>query len=671
MMHPGKNPRASQAGNIMIVISLGIFGIAALTVSAYMISATGRRDARQRSTYSRLDTTATATNDALFQSLWDHFHENTTAQCLADLRAYLNDSSNLLGTALPDGGEVRHLAGDPILSSWLQSATQKFAGTHVKDLSVRRTDSTGGTMLEFTATVAAGTLERSETRSVTQSFHVGEAAYEGLDYALLAVDNQCTICHLTVDNVARVHNVSEDLTDSFKPTKIGNLGHLEIDDWGNVFLAADLYVGGTILNPYGDQVPALLSALDGAQRTSAGRLDEGAEGELTWTSLNGLEHQFLEYPLGPSGASSVTLPAEFPAPIPDLDGDRMVDAAEVLAVIGNVKGTLAGGIRYEVASGSYIGGSLPATSNIGTITGSHSANLFLIGSQANPLLLDGDVFIDGDLVISGYTKGQGAIYTSGNIYILGSLEYLDGTFPGSGAQRNFGVAADGTINATALVSGGAIIMGQPSTPNETRPTEEPFAQQIMSMTNRDEFTKASSTLPNATGIWLANPNYDASYVPKYLGMKAGDPLWVWVGSESYYDFTLERWLDNWTPHVSSVCQAINSGDPFYDRAHFLMPDWFSEATFDALHAEAVALWPVGDPLRIDGLMYSNIAILCFARSDRGGKILVQGSLIAPTVAVLSMFDTKLYFDERVQRLVHLPRSQPLEVERRLWRARSR
>jgi hypothetical protein len=50
-------------------------------------------------------------------------------------------------------------------------------------------------------------------------------------------------------------------------------------------------------------------------------------------------------------------------------------------------------------------------------------NLYLVGTSANPIQLNGPIVVRGDVVISGYVTGQGAIYAGGNVYVPNSLIY--------------------------------------------------------------------------------------------------------------------------------------------------------------------------------------------------------------------------------------------------------
>ncbi|MDF1837640.1 MAG: hypothetical protein P1V35_07225 [Planctomycetota bacterium] len=72
-----------------------------------------------------------------------------------------------------------------------------------------------------------------------------------------------------------------------------------------------------------------------------------------------------------------------------------------------------------------VGGSMVVDGVLGDDSGEKS-NLYLVGTPANPIVLDGPVVIRGDVIISGTVTGQGAIYNSGNIYVPDSLNYLNG-----------------------------------------------------------------------------------------------------------------------------------------------------------------------------------------------------------------------------------------------------
>jgi len=84
---------------------------------------------------------------------------------------------------------------------------------------------------------------------------------------------------------------------------------------------------------------------------------------------------------------------------------------------------------YEVKAkdeGSSI--SIGGTTMIDAVYGDDAAekeNIYLVGTAADPIELDGPVVVKGDVIISGYVTGQGSIYASGNVYVPDSLTYVD------------------------------------------------------------------------------------------------------------------------------------------------------------------------------------------------------------------------------------------------------
>ena len=52
-------------------------------------------------------------------------------------------------------------------------------------------------------------------------------------------------------------------------------------------------------------------------------------------------------------------------------------------------------------------------------------NLIVVGTDQNPIVIDGPVVIRGDVIIKGKVTGQGCIYAMGNVYIPDNLTYVD------------------------------------------------------------------------------------------------------------------------------------------------------------------------------------------------------------------------------------------------------
>ncbi len=72
-----------------------------------------------------------------------------------------------------------------------------------------------------------------------------------------------------------------------------------------------------------------------------------------------------------------------------------------------------------------VGGSVVASGVLGDDAG-EPQNLYLEGTAADPIVLNGSVVVRGDVILKGVVTGQGAIYSGRNVYVAGSLEYLNG-----------------------------------------------------------------------------------------------------------------------------------------------------------------------------------------------------------------------------------------------------
>ncbi len=59
-------------------------------------------------------------------------------------------------------------------------------------------------------------------------------------------------------------------------------------------------------------------------------------------------------------------------------------------------------------------------------TNSSQPGLYLKGTAANPIRINGPVVIPGDVIISGPITGQGTLYVGGSLYIAGDMTYVNG-----------------------------------------------------------------------------------------------------------------------------------------------------------------------------------------------------------------------------------------------------
>ncbi len=91
------------------------------------------------------------------------------------------------------------------------------------------------------------------------------------------------------------------------------------------------------------------------------------------------------------------------------------------------------------------------------VTNVLNADIVLIGTAANPIVIDGPVVITGDVIIKGEVTGQGTIYSGRNAHIVGDIKYVNspawpkpdidpiGTDAVNATQDFLGLAAKGNV----------------------------------------------------------------------------------------------------------------------------------------------------------------------------------------------------------------------------------
>ncbi len=318
------------------------------------------------------------------------------------------------------------------------------------------------------------------TRTVSQTIRIGGAPFAGFEYAVLANNVNCILCHaefLALDleqNSDSDYDNDSDLYGTFDRIKIAILESLLFRTGSaHSYLSGTVYTRGTVMNDKGTPLSAsglASSTFKGHDfdRTNGQLLQNHSTGNKTIAALlnadvdsEGLLEQFgncyQNYPTEETQMTDGSLPESFPAPFPDVDEDRCVGDSEFAAVMSSMSGSISGGISYGVLDGDvYAGTGLPGASNGASAdlaaSGSYDGNVILVGTSVEPIILDGDIAINGDLVISGPVQGWGTLQVRGNTYIVGDVTYAD-------APGEFGQTTSGSENGLAVVSGGSILMG--------------------------------------------------------------------------------------------------------------------------------------------------------------------------------------------------------------------
>ena len=120
------------------------------------------------------------------------------------------------------------------------------------------------------------------------------------------------------------------------------------------------------------------------------------------------------------------------------------------------------GAVHNVAGGtvsSHYGGAGPSGDEALADRGA----LVLIGTQANPIVVEGPVVVDSDVIIKGYVKGQGTIYSGRNVHIIGDIKYVNPPVWSHPDADDAAVeAANAKKDLLGLVAKGNIVIGDPS-----------------------------------------------------------------------------------------------------------------------------------------------------------------------------------------------------------------
>ena len=215
----------------------------------------------------------------------------------------------------------------------------------------------------------AATAEDAAGHSQTVLRKVQFKQSDIFELAILTEKVDCMFCHLKVDG------------------DVGSIGQFR-PGWGAGTEGANSGAGSNIT---GDFYGASTISGNGTTGTANGTVISGAKN----TAYTG-----SKLPQDSAGKSA------FPG----------LDRAAALA---SATGTMKGGTKKGVTSTGIGTWSSPTTQ--GDINNKFVGNLILTGTDADPIVLDGDVYVSGDVVIKGVVKGRGAIYSGRNTYIAGNL----------------------------------------------------------------------------------------------------------------------------------------------------------------------------------------------------------------------------------------------------------
>lgn len=555
---------------ILVIAAVAVVGVMMLTLLSAAVDSSKWTD-RQVADF-KVETAAETAVAVAASDLWTSFARQGNGEGgLLAFQAFL-EARGITNQALAgEGNDYRAAAG------LHQDAEGDYVvdGVTVDSLNVRREDAFGTTRLFVDcATSSHGDKNGQQATNfrVQHVYEIAAAEWEGTEFALLANNVNCLLCHTSIDNVDRYYNTNSVAYDSFNRVRLGSIETFHVRSDPDSQIAGAVYMGGDAVLEDGSRITDWHSlSLRAAQFGSDGTLEQDAWGNLSYGALSPasalnptpMENLYLDYLAGgPEAQVDGALPETFPSPFtdnggldlatglptPEYGGNRKVDDNEFDTTVAGMVGTISGGdisvvgtrSADRIRNGSKLNDLMAGNTN--ALDGRTDGHVYLHGTADNPIILNGDVAIDGDLVISGYIKGKGGLRVSGNVYMPTDVKYLDGV--NSHGNRTFGVAQDGTNNAMAIAAGGNVMMGdyyraawnQGREANGWGSGSFNFILEEMSSFNRMEWIKTQATLPGEkervkTGenVWTETKDkYEKKHywktVTKYKWVKTGNKI---------------------------------------------------------------------------------------------------------------------------------------------------
>jgi hypothetical protein len=692
--HRTPNPASPNAGMALLTVMILLIGVAGI---ASVLATRGLAEKNQADHHVfrvRATAAAEAGLEQAVRDVWQGYLDTDPAGdgssgSLVQYFAYLDrlaaNNEDLNHNGIQDGDEV-DADGDGSFESaaagdLLANARQLGSGARIDQILVDRLDDSTGTSLVVSSLGSFGGVQVT----ASQQYRVGGERFKGFGFALLANNINCIMCHADFDNVDRVNNTDPNEYGNFDRIKIASLESLLVRvGSADSTIAGTYYTRGVITDKEGAPLATLAgSSVDGYDFDLDGHLLEDASGDMTQVSMDlagtdaegyydPLGHLYTDYPTVEAEMTDGELPNSFPPVIPDTNGNKYVDQSEFDAVMASLsQGEVTGGTAFGLPHGTPYGGTgLPSGSNGAaadlSASGSYDGNLILVGTDANPIRIEGKIAVNGDVMISGPIEGTGQIFAKRNMYFAGDTTYAD-------ASGSFGESAGGTDNLVAYAAGGNILVGDYLTPKsmEMEVWDEKKEHWKVKNADSDVFapeylteaaidpggppnsgTKSSFTMSEVTlfnKMEYTKAQADPSYTPRYYRLRPTDSVYRWTGDKEHGD----KYDENFTAFTPQADAAILDLSP--------SGDWISELMLkqiwqDDENARAAS----GSPFQIDGLLYTNNSIMALARSNNKhksrtfGQLYVRGGLIASDVGILSAGDKNtggrgfvLHYDERV------------------------
>ncbi|MEM6571008.1 MAG: hypothetical protein AAF957_21530 [Planctomycetota bacterium] len=525
---------------------------------------------------------ATSINRLTASEVWNAYRRTLGASetpTMIDLRLHL-DSIGL--TSQPENAPERTEVVDTLGLALGPDEGFVLGDIRIDSVLVHRIDEPRRTRLEVT-TVAIAHFGAADdrwqvTETVTDVFGLEAPRWDGLDFALLASNINCIMCHTHVDDARRIYDTPgfRDFP-NFARARVGSIESFQFREDPDSLIAGTLYLGGPAVDEHGDPITDWSSMnLKSAELDAHGHIVEDGAGDVIEVDMEPAdpaaprpyENLYVNYFDFPDDVDGV-LPDRFPLPFRDDGGvdtttgnatpdqgadNRRVDQNEFEATVATFAGSLAGGKIGVTNAGETVTTAARAQQ---LVDGTESAlaavtrgNVILTGTDTDPIVLDGDVAIDGDLIISGPIKGVGSLWVKGNIYVRSDLEYNDAVVAG---ERQFGYAADGSQNALGMTAGGNILVGDIYRPewgsgdavDGTPSGTSNFTIEQVGIFNRREWLKTQPELPGESERIVTGTSERTREIRRYV---------TWQEPYAYY-----AWQDSGEFRTINVTERVQTG----------------------------------------------------------------------------------------------------------------
>ena len=592
MSLPSSASDSRQRGSVLVIGVLVLLLVSSLTLGYMRIARTSSTWTSQQSVDLRLETAAESVASMAVTQLWDGFRtafpDDTTSRW--DFRFYMD------GLGINDQADAANPVPTDILAMLNlpldDEGQSELSDVVIDSATVWREDTWNQTHV-FVEVVARDRTDQNAAnpavlrRTVSEVYTVAAPEWDGLDFALLANNINCVMCHTEVDNAQRFYNASPDNYNTFDRVKIGSLESFQLREDPHSWIAGTLYIAGAALEEDGSALTDWAGhnfksrSFDGY-----GKLQQDTWGDMTETDLSPadpdgpqpFENLYVGYGDerfdGVDGDMTETFPSPFPddggydmlagGPVAEDADNRLVDDAEFATAVASSRGTISGGTISVFGAGSSIETSaeletVTTTGNTANLEAVVDGAVYLHGTPENPIRLNGNVAIDGDLVIHGHVEGAGSLRVRGNVYMPSDLVYADGT--DVDGNRTYGYAADGTENLVAIAAGGNTMIGDIFHPSwgegDLANGEEDgsfnFIMDEIALFNRMEWMKTQEELPGKRQKVKVG---EKDYMKK---------VWDYVWEEYQKEVPTYKWVSNGLPAPYTKKVKVKTGTKWVTR----------------------------------------------------------------------------------------------------------